>query len=403
VPVALLAATVFCQAAAAQRTTTACSADEIVAWMGIESMDCSNCTVRTDPDEGGLATGEWSFRAEPVVRRVTAGGPADGVLRAGDVLVAVNGALITTAEGGRRFSTRQPGRPLTFAIRRDGRVQTVQLTPAGVCRADRRIASAVPGGSVQVPRSELPPAAVTPPRVTYPQEPQPMRVMDPAGGQSGLLLPSGRLGFGFSCSDCGWERGARGGEPRWFFNSPPQIYNVDPGSPADRAGLRRGDVITHVDGEDIVSESGGREFGVIRPGQTVRLTYRRGSSVRNARLQADDRDGLAAFTAAAATIRRELEQLLEDRPSTAQLRRELEELARLLDPSSAREAPLLDVPNEQRSQQSAVRYSGTVGNAEVEVRSSGSVITTILEPGKDLLIVLDGARIRIRAADQREE
>jgi serine protease Do len=47
------------------------------------------------------------------------------------------------------------------------------------------------------------------------------------------------------------------------------------GSPAARAGLQAGDVITHIDGVSILTPAGARRFGSVVPGQRVRLTVRR--------------------------------------------------------------------------------------------------------------------------------
>jgi predicted metalloprotease with PDZ domain len=53
---------------------------------------------------------------------------------------------------------------------------------------------------------------------------------------------------------------------------------VAPGGPADIAGLRTGDRITHIDGASILASEGARRFGAVKPGQRVRITVTRGGN-----------------------------------------------------------------------------------------------------------------------------
>jgi hypothetical protein len=111
-------------------------------------------------------------------------------------------------------------------------------------------------------------------------------------------LPPAWIGIAFSCSDCAYRPSRPQADAisgRWTFGSPPEIYSVEPGSPAHTAGLRRGDVLTHVDDHRITSDAGGRRWAQIRPGEKVRLRYRRGSTVRVATVQAAAPPGVAAM------------------------------------------------------------------------------------------------------------
>lgn len=72
------------------------------------------------------------FLTEPVVTEVDPAGPADGRLRPNDVLVAVQGHLITTREGSRLFWFADPGE-VRLDVSRGGRAETIQLRPARVC------------------------------------------------------------------------------------------------------------------------------------------------------------------------------------------------------------------------------------------------------------------------------
>src|SRR5438445_449812 len=61
-------------------------------------------------------------------------------------------------------------------------------------------------------------------------------------------LPRGWSGFGLTCRNCGGRPGDDGEPPVWEFGTLPTIYFLDPGSPAARAGIQIGDVLTHLDG-----------------------------------------------------------------------------------------------------------------------------------------------------------
>ncbi|HEX2189450.1 MAG TPA: PDZ domain-containing protein, partial [Longimicrobiaceae bacterium] len=55
------------------------------------------------------------------------------------------------------------------------------------------------------------------------------------------------------------------------------------------AGLRPGDVLTHVEGHPVATPTGGRALGAVRPGQRVRLRVRRGPASREVALVAGRR------------------------------------------------------------------------------------------------------------------
>jgi PDZ domain-containing protein len=62
-----------------------------------------------------------------VVHSVTKGAPAEGHLRAGDVITAVNGTAVEDAtEVSALLQDVEPGQPARFTVRRDGRVTQVQ-------------------------------------------------------------------------------------------------------------------------------------------------------------------------------------------------------------------------------------------------------------------------------------
>jgi serine protease Do len=65
---------------------------------------------------------------------------------------------------------------------------------------------------------------------------------------------------------------ARGGDVYWRFLSHPEIVSVDPSSPAERAGIRQGDVLLAYDGQDVRREIAMNRL--LKPGRTVRVRVR---------------------------------------------------------------------------------------------------------------------------------
>ncbi len=59
--------------------------------------------------------------------------PAAGKLQGGDILLTIDGVLITSREGSRRMANLKPGRPVTLRIRRAGREIDVVLVPRLGC------------------------------------------------------------------------------------------------------------------------------------------------------------------------------------------------------------------------------------------------------------------------------
>ncbi|NNG14954.1 MAG: PDZ domain-containing protein, partial [Gemmatimonadales bacterium] len=130
--------------AAQQGIAQACPAGEArVATLGYAELECSNCTLyRPDDDAGGQ---RWEFSSEPKIGGIKPSGPAAGKLRDGDVIAAIDGHLITTREGGRRFSQLEIGRSVTLTVRRGGREIDVTVTPSAKCeRGGRAIGARAP-------------------------------------------------------------------------------------------------------------------------------------------------------------------------------------------------------------------------------------------------------------------
>jgi S1-C subfamily serine protease len=252
--------------------------------------------------------------------------PADGILREGDEIVAVNGHLITTGEAGQLFGAPRPNEVMQMTVRRNGVLADVTLTPAAICPGDPRTMARTPAA-----RGRL----VTP---IVPRSLSQLATRSLPGSRR----ESGWFGFGVTCSNCGWQAPSGDSFPLWEFTENPRLMRVEAGSPAERAGLRMGDELVRIDGVPLHTSAGGHRFGSVRPGQTVRWTYRRG-----------------------------------DRELTVPVR--------------ATEPPRTPAPLR------AIRFEDVIGNVDVQVRGSPSVVTTIVEQGRELIIETPDARILIRA------
>ena len=314
--------------------------DEQAGTLGIQGLRCEGCSYSMS--QSGIE--EARFRTEPQVMVVARGSTRGDQLRAGDRIVAIDGALITTREGGHRLVALQAGQPLTLRVRRDGRLADLDMVAGSACELRRRLEEE----EVEVERMEgleqgwgvvsvappAPPAA--PRRVALPALPPLPAVPAPPA-----VPPSGWLGFGLRCSDCGMRDGS------FYFSAPPEITLVADDGPAGRAGLRSGDLLVAVAGQPITGD-GARRFSEIEPGQSVALTV--------------ERDG----------DRQTVTVIAEDRPS------------------KARAAPLAADRGSDR-----VRFEGRIGDALIEVRGA-PVRVTRDETAGELVIRTGGNVIRIR-------
>jgi membrane-associated protease RseP (regulator of RpoE activity) len=260
-------------AAAAAQTADACPEGQITfGTIGIAELSCRNCRIaRILRADEGLGTQYWGFRSEPTIGRVRAGSPAAGKLRAGDVITAVDGHLITTREGGMRYGSLVPGTPVTLGVRRGSRDLDVTVTPVGECRRFEDTPPAPPPAPARpapVPRADAPP-----PRLPAPPAPRPGPSMS-------------ALGFSIRCSNCSIQRSADANRWVWSFSAAPVVEAVEPNSPAHEAGLRAGDVLTGLDGQPLVTAAGGERFGAVAAGDRITLTYQRGSREGTATLVA---------------------------------------------------------------------------------------------------------------------
>ncbi len=378
-------------------------------YLGILQMKC-DCTLRLDPEDRFRS---FRFRTDPVVMSIETGSPADGILRAGDFMTHIDGERLRSPEGAQRFADIRPGQNVELTIWRNGVTSKVRLRATGLAWNDRRVlgtlapvgtpgfearweswdngavgvigtppaAPATPGTPAQpgvAPRavgpgvwSVGPTEAVTPrapraPRVAGAAPPQPALAAPatpaaPAGPSVWAIVPdsrvspSGWFGFSFRCTDCGWARRGGDSDPVWESDEAPELSMISAGGPAARAGLRRGDQLTHIDGYSITSTEGSRRLGSVKPGQKVRLTVQRNGAALTRELTLGRRpEARAAAAVVAAT------------------------------------PPRTPRPGVQRE----LRYTGKIDDVSVEVWSAaGSSVTRV---GDTMVITVGGTVVRLK-------
>ncbi|MGD2217542.1 MAG: PDZ domain-containing protein [Gemmatimonadales bacterium] len=424
--------------------------------LGISGLEC-NCSYYIGEDGERV----WRFRSEPVIVGVREGGPADGKLREGDAINAIDGMLITTGAAGRHYANLEPGARVTLTVRRGERLARVPIDVGAQCE---RVVEAADAWRVLVEPTEV---VVAPePRLAVPVEAEveaveveaveaeaveaelavgeaveaeaavdvaPVVLVAPQiSVRARPVFPGGWFGFGISCS-CSVYRGESGRPPVWKFKEPPEVFSVEPGSPADRAGLRRGDRLVEIDGVPLTDDEGGRRFGAVTAGQSVTFKYRRGAAVGEVTLTAGERAEAQLLRREelemAALLEQVQEQQLRQQELTERLRSEADELTALLSARGdsllremepelsellAREAELqvqtradlerlraemLEIQARELAETPVpdqLRFAGSVGDVDVEVRGRSSVIATVIEEGNEIVIVTRDARITIK-------
>ena len=200
--------------------------DEGPSWLGVETHEVTpeNAKELKLPAERGV-----------FVAGVTKDSPAAKAgLKEKDVITEVNGQRVEGAAQFRRIIHEIPaGRAAQLTVWRDGRAQTVSATLGKAEELHNRWMGATPGSF-----------AFRMPEVDIPEMP-PMDL----GGEMGMLA-GGRPRLGIDAEDIGGQLGS-------FFGAPDGegilVRNVNSGSPAEKAGLRAGDVITSFNGERVRS------------------------------------------------------------------------------------------------------------------------------------------------------
>lgn len=204
---------------------TVLEGEEGPSWLGVETQEVTadNAKELKLPAERGV-----------IVNRVTSDSPAAKAgLKDKDVITEVNGQRVEGATQFRRMIHEIPaGRSAQLTVWRDGRAQTVAVTLGQAEEGRRAWMEATPGAfAFRMPKVEIP------------------DMPEIAGlGDEFTLLPGGRPRLGIDAEDIGGQLGS-------FFGAPDGegilVRNVNSGSPAEKAGLKAGDVITSFNGERI--------------------------------------------------------------------------------------------------------------------------------------------------------
>ncbi|MEP7002046.1 MAG: PDZ domain-containing protein [bacterium] len=265
--------------------------------IGINSFQCANCEFNTTSD----GTIPYTFSTEPVVLKVGSG----SALIAGDIVEAINGHPITTITGAAQFVHPPTGKnDLTVRRGRDRRVFTVSLSGAD-CAREPRSASTDSATVADLRRAITSPdsakvnsmlaemrrllgrldsqttlrrrvvGSVTPGRT-------PLYVidgitMDGAAAMAGFGS-NGGFGFAVACNpSCHAATGKEGTTSFTYYRytEPPPIIAVRPGGPADRAGIKVGDVVTKVDGMSILEDAGALRLWSVHHRDNILLTVLR--------------------------------------------------------------------------------------------------------------------------------
>lgn len=372
----------------------ACESGVSTGSLGISGLDCvGECSVTLAKDGREES---WVFSTEPRIFSIEEGGPSDGVLRPGDRLVAIDGVLITSREGGRQYAGLEPGEIVTVRYRRDGAVHEAGIRVGSRCTYPP--APTVSAGRVAPPPPARPAGEAvvgiaTAPRVRVlaePAVPAPPAVV----GSTGILsrgffidpTPRGRLGIGLQCERCGTQADEESGQAIWFFSGPIEVTQVNSGGPAEKAGIQMGDLITAIDGFDIATDAGGLAFSNLTPGEPVRVTVVR----RNGR---KEEVTVVPAETEAGGVRGRLAP--PPAPDEARPARPTTGVAAAPPPAPSRTAVTEPAVAVAGPEGLPLTYSGTVAGVEVMVRG-GPVAVSELQGARVLIIQAEGMWIRIR-------
>jgi serine protease Do len=198
-------------------------ADEEGSWLGVETQEVTAEKAK-----------ELKLRAEHgvVIGKVLEDSPAAKAgLKDGDVITEINGQRVEGTVQFRRMIHETPaGRTLQLTVSRDGRPETVHVTLGKMQESRKHWMNAMP----QAFQFQMPEVA-------------PMPGMPSLEWDGGNFLAGGpRLGI--DAEDISGQLGS-------YFGAPDGegilVRDVNPGSAAEKAGVKAGDVITSLNGERI--------------------------------------------------------------------------------------------------------------------------------------------------------
>src|SRR5580765_6753756 len=227
--------------------------DEGTSWLGVESQEVTSGKAKELklPAERGVLLG----RIVPDSPAAKAG------LKDNDVITEINGQRVEGEAQFRRMIHEIPaGRAAQFTVWRDGKAQSINVTLGkSEERGNMWFKTAPRAFSFQLPKVEIP-------------EWEPMPGMDWNDG----VLAGAHPRLGIDAEDLSGQFGT-------YFGAPDGegvlVREVNSGSPAEKAGVKSGDVITALNGERIRSLGDLREkLAAKREDKTVKLGVLRNKS-----------------------------------------------------------------------------------------------------------------------------
>jgi len=228
----------------------------------------------------------WLFNAEPEIKKIDRDGPSYSKLMNEDVIVAIDGMLITTRKAGIRFANLVAGESVELEVRRGGQKRTITVIPQALPELEIPIELTVHctdqlnrENAVTVEFGKVISQKLAHSIKKIKKREEDRRV---ATDTMGVLMspeysdrtPRGWIGFGLSFSGS-IRRNDQGKPADWFFFELPSIKSIQPGSPADEADLKVGDVLLEIDGKKLDSEKGSSRFSCMEPGQVIEWKVRR--------------------------------------------------------------------------------------------------------------------------------
>jgi serine protease Do len=203
-------------------------------WLGVETREVTsdNAKELKLPGERGVVLG-----------RIAPDSPASkSGLRENDVVTEINGQQVEGATQFRRMIREIPaGRNVQLTVWRDGHTQKINVT-LGKSEELRRNMTRVAPGMAGAFAFHVPDFPDLPEVAEIPQM--------PSMEGDGLMLYAGHPRLGIDAEDLAGQLGS-------FFGAPDGegilVRSVNSGSPAEKAGVKAGDVITSLNGERIRS------------------------------------------------------------------------------------------------------------------------------------------------------
>jgi len=204
-------------------------------WLGVETREVTsdNAKELKLPSERGVVLG-----------RIAPDSPASkSGLRENDVVTEINGQQVEGAMQFRRMIREIPaGRNVQLTVWRDGRAQEINATLGKSEELRRNMNRMTPGtpGTFAFRMPELPDMPDLPEVAEIPEM--------PSMEWGGPMVYAGRPRLGIDAEDLTGQLGS-------FFGAPDGegilVRSVNSGSPAEKAGVKAGDVITSLNGERI--------------------------------------------------------------------------------------------------------------------------------------------------------